>query len=87
MPACLPAGTDSTVPRLTAPNGMVMAWFFHIVEQNDGRWACRHGRHEYDTHARLEDAIAHVTEFACAQRPAEIYLHHLDGHVESVGLT
>jgi uncharacterized protein DUF2188 len=40
-----------------------------------------------DTHARLENAIAHATELATAHRPAEIYLHRLDGTVESVGLT
>ena len=44
-----------------------MAWFFHIIEQNDGRWACCYGWHEDDTHARLEDAIAHATQLTTPQ--------------------
>jgi hypothetical protein len=62
-----------------------MAWFFHVIEQDDGRWACRHGRQELDTHAVLDQAIEHITAIAALQRPADIFLHRLGGTVESVG--
>jgi hypothetical protein len=56
-----------------------MALFFHVVEQDDGRWACRHGRHEYDTHDTLEQATEHIRVLAYESRPASIFVHHLDG--------
>ena len=63
-----------------------MAWFFHIIEQNDGRWACCYGWHEHDTHARPQDALAHATQLTTAQRPVEIHLHRQDGTVETMRL-
>jgi hypothetical protein len=48
-----------------------MALFFHVVEQDDGRWACRHGRHE--------QATEHIRVLAYESRPASIFVHRLDG--------
>jgi hypothetical protein len=62
-----------------------VAWFFHVVELDDGRWACRHGSLEYDTHAALNDAIEHITTVSASHRPAEMFLHRLDGTVEKLG--
>lgn len=56
-----------------------MALFFHVVEQDDGRWACRHGRQEYDTHDTLEQATEHIRTLAFENRPASIFVHHRDG--------
>lgn len=64
-----------------------MPLFFHIVEEDDGRWACRHGRHTYDTHDTLEQAREHIRTLAAENRPASIFVHYRDGstvHVEDV---
>jgi len=61
-----------------------VALFFHAVEQDDGRWACRHGLQVYDTHANLEQAAEHLRALARAHRPASIYLHPLPGAVRHV---
>jgi hypothetical protein len=61
-----------------------MAWFFRVIELADGRWACRHGREEYDAHAELRLAIEHMRARAFAERPAELLLHRLDGSVERI---
>jgi hypothetical protein len=52
-----------------------VAWYFHIVELDDGRWACRFGNHEYDTHGDLDAALEHTRAIASARRPAEIFIH------------
>ena len=62
-----------------------MAWFFRVVEQDDGRWACSHGRHEYDIHTDMNHAIEHITALATHQGPAELFLHRLDGTVRRLG--
>jgi hypothetical protein len=62
-----------------------VAWFFRVVEIGEGRWACRWGEKEYDTHADMRRAIEHVTVLAAAHRPAEVVLHRLDGSVEHLG--
>jgi len=62
-----------------------VAWFFRVVELDDGRWACRHGSHEYDTHPALNQAIEHIATVAAENRPAELFLHRLDGSVRSLG--
>ena len=54
-----------------------MAWFFRVIELADGRWACRHGREEYDAHAELRHAIEHMRALARAAGPAELFLHRL----------
>jgi hypothetical protein len=62
-----------------------VSWFFRVVEQGDDRWACRFGRHVYDTHPRLDQAIEHITTIAAMQRPAELFIHRLGGSVECLG--
>jgi hypothetical protein len=52
-----------------------MAWYFHIVELDDRRWACRHGQRQSDIHNDLPQAIEHATTLASVQRPAEIFVH------------
>ena len=64
-----------------------MALYFHIIELDDRRWACRHGLDHYDQHPTLEQARLHIRALASAQSPASIYLHHRDGsvaHLEDV---
>lgn len=64
-----------------------MAVYFHIVELENGAFACRHGRHEYDTHDTVEQAKAHIRTIAKAHHPASIFLHRRDHpaeHIEDV---
>lgn len=63
-----------------------MAMFFRVIEQEDGCWACRHGRFEFDSHTAMKEAIEHMTAVASEQSPAEIFLHRCDGSVESLGV-
>ncbi len=55
--------------------------FFRVVERADGQWVCRWGRHEFDHHAELDDALLHLAEIAGQHRPSEILVHRLDGTV------
>ena len=64
-----------------------MAWFLHATEQLDGRWACQHGRHTYDLHDELRDALQHLTAIAATMEPAELIVHYLKGTVVNVGLS
>ena len=52
-----------------------MAWYFHIVELDDGQRACRHGSTEYDQHTSLDQAIEHMRRVASEQPPASIIVH------------
>ena len=61
-----------------------MARFFRVIELADRRWACRHGREEYDVHAEMRHAIEHMRALAYAARPAELLLHRLDGTVARI---
>lgn len=62
-----------------------MAWFFHVVELDDGGWACRRGNHEYDTHPDAAAALMHITAIASDHRPAEILVHRIGcGEAERV---
>jgi hypothetical protein len=61
-----------------------MAWYFRVVEQDDHRWLCRHGRSVFDAHPSLADAIDHITDLAAVYEPAEVFVHRLDGSVESL---
>jgi hypothetical protein len=61
-----------------------MALFFRVIEQGDGRWACRRGGQEYDTHATVNPAIAHIRALAADQVLAELFLHRIDGSVERI---
>ncbi|WP_045878562.1 DUF2188 domain-containing protein [Pseudofrankia sp. DC12] len=62
-----------------------MGWFFRAIELADGQWACRHGRHIYDTHSELSDALDHLRDLASAAAPAELFIHRLDGSIEHRG--
>jgi hypothetical protein len=59
-----------------------MAWYFHIVEQHDGSWLCRHGRAIFDAHPELQHAIDHIRELAAGAQPALLMVHRLDGSVD-----
>ena len=59
-----------------------MAWYYQVVEQDDRRWLCRHGRCVFDTHLLLADAITHITDLAAANEPAEVFVHPLGDAVE-----
>jgi len=61
-------------------------FFFHAVEDVDGRWACRRGRQQLDSHAQLAQAIEHLTTVAAQHRPSEVLVHHVDGQVLSVAM-
>jgi len=64
-----------------------MALYFHVVELDDGLWACRHGLAVYHEHATSEHARQHVRSLAVAQSPASIFEHRRDGtvtHLEDV---
>jgi len=54
-----------------------MPWYFRVVQTDDGRWICQHGKDRYDTHATYEGAIDHITAIASQQRPADILAHPL----------
>lgn len=62
-----------------------MAWFLRVIELDTGDWACRHGTHEYDSHAQLEEALTHIKVLATLTPPAELFLHRLDGSVTTIG--
>ena len=58
-------------------------WFFRAVQRDDGQWVCRRGLHEFDTHELLDSAVEHLLALASDFTPFEVYVHHLDGTVES----
>ena len=62
-----------------------MALFFRVIELSGDRWACRHGTLEYDTHPVMSEAIDHIRALATDQRPAELFLHRLDGSMQRLG--
>lgn len=62
-----------------------MAWYLRAIELDTGRWACRFGRTEYDTHAEMEQAVQHLTTLATQHRPAQLFIHHRDGSVVNLG--
>ena len=64
-----------------------MVWFLRAIEQSDGRWACRHGRHLYDLHEELSDALEHLATIADTIGPAELIVHNLDGTIIHLGPT
>jgi hypothetical protein len=63
-----------------------MAWFFRVLQLADDRWACRHGRVEFDIHAEVDAAVQHVRSIAKDHESAEVMVHRLDGTVERLGL-
>lgn len=62
-----------------------MAWFFRVIEGDDGSWGCRRGGTDYDSHAALGAAIEHIKIIAADEQPAELFVHHLDGTVYHLG--
>jgi hypothetical protein len=62
-----------------------MAWYFRVIEQLDGRWACRHGHQIFDAHSELHDALDHIRALAATALPAELFVHYLDGTVDFRG--
>jgi hypothetical protein len=62
-----------------------MAWYFRVIELADGRWECRRGLQHLDSHAQLHAAVAHLRSLAAGCRPAELFVHRLDGTVERRG--
>jgi hypothetical protein len=73
------------VVRLVASKvGRVSTYFFRVIEQEDGSWSCRWGREDFDSHAQLDDAIDHTTGIASEHPPSEVFVHHLDGRVQSI---
>jgi hypothetical protein len=64
--------------------GRVSTYFFRVVEQEDGSWLCRRGREEFDSHGLLDDAIEHTIGLAGEDRPSRVFVHRLDGQVETV---
>jgi hypothetical protein len=61
-----------------------MAWFYRVVQQDQGRWVCRFGRERLDEHEDLVDAIGHCGAIAAGNRPARLFVHYLDGLVTCV---
>ena len=46
--------------------------------------SCRLGKHVYDTHAELNDAIEHCKRIAADHHPAEVFVHRRGSEVEHV---
>jgi hypothetical protein len=59
-------------------------WFFRAIETAEG-WACRHGTVVFDSHPTLAKALEHLAEIASASAPAQVYIHYLDGRIETAG--
>lgn len=57
--------------------------FFRVVEGDDGRWACRVGRREMDSHDAFTEAIRHILFIAGGRRPSQVFVHHADGRVRT----
>jgi Uncharacterized protein conserved in bacteria (DUF2188) len=73
-----------TVSALDIDRGGVGGYFFRVVEQYDGSWACRRGRVDLDFHHTQEDALAHMTELAQQERPSALWVHDRDGNAQRV---
>jgi hypothetical protein len=63
-----------------------MAWYFRILEREDGSWSCAWGPQTFDSHQALADAVEHCSALAAAHRPAQVLMHPLDGDVQSVAV-
>lgn len=62
-----------------------MAWFLRAIEEDDGRWRCQFGMTTYDVHDHLPDALRHLGTVAASLDTAELFIHHSDGTVHSLG--
>ncbi|MFL6163309.1 MAG: hypothetical protein ACJ74U_13900 [Jatrophihabitantaceae bacterium] len=56
-----------------------MAWFYRAIEREDGRWTCRHGLSEYDSHDTVEASLEHLRELAAPAGDFTLFVHPLDG--------
>ena len=61
-----------------------MAFFFRIVEFEDGSWSCRQGRRELARFGDLDAAIETGRDIACEHAPSEVFVHDLNGRVQSI---
>jgi len=62
----------------------VSTYFFRVVEQEGGTWLCRRGREEFDVHEQLDEAIEHTSGLASEYLPSQVFVHRLDGQVETI---
>jgi hypothetical protein len=62
----------------------VSTFFFHVVEQEDHSWSCNRGREHFGAHAQLENAIEYTKVIAGEHAPSEVFVHRLDGQVQSI---
>jgi hypothetical protein len=63
-----------------------MPWIYRLIEQEDHRWACRHGLTEFDTHLELDDALEHLRVLAAEVNCDDIRIHRLDGSIDALGV-
>jgi alkyl sulfatase BDS1-like metallo-beta-lactamase superfamily hydrolase len=64
---------------------VAVSWFLRAVEQADGRWVCRFGKHEFGAQPNLTLALHLMAEAATQLGGREnftFYPHHLNGGVE-----
>jgi hypothetical protein len=61
-----------------------VAYFFRIVEQDDGSWLGRRGQVVFKRFGELDDAIEHVTGIARENPSSKVLVHHIDGRVHSI---
>jgi hypothetical protein len=62
-----------------------MAWFLRAIEDDEGRWLCCHGRHVFDSHDQLDEAVAHLSVIAADVSPAETAVHYANGTIRWLG--
>ena len=56
---------------------IAMAWWYRVIELEDGRWACRLGLSTFDTHDTLAEAVEHCSSIAASNQPSEVFVHRL----------
>jgi hypothetical protein len=61
-----------------------MAWFFRVVQLENGDWQCRHGLHVFDAHSALLDAVEHCKALASEFRPSIVLAHPRGASIQTV---
>ena len=56
-----------------------MAWFLRAIELDEGGWACRWSRTEFDRHASLKEALQHLRSLAQDLGEVDIFVHPIRG--------
>jgi len=56
-----------------------MAWFLRAIELDEGGWACRWSRTEFDRHGSLKEALHHLRSLAQDLGEVEIFVHPIRG--------